>query len=189
MALKIKPKRSATGGNVPSTSNLDAGEIAINLADKKLYVRDTSNNVLELTTRTVESLDNVNISGLTNEQILQYNSTSGNWENSTNSGSWTAGSGFIYNTSTVGIGTATPDTNYKLDVSGAAKVSTLEVGGVSIDGIVPPVLMTKPTITDDYTIPAGYNASASNDMSIDGATLSIGAGATLTMCGGSVHCT
>jgi hypothetical protein len=189
MALKIKPKRSATGGNVPSTSNLDAGEIAINLADKKLYVRDTSDNILELTTRTVESLDNVNISGLTNDQILKYNSSNSKWENSTSSGSWIAGSGFIYNTGRVGIGTATPSSSYQLDVNGAVKCTTLDVGGVSIDGNVPPVLMTKPIITNDYTVPAGYNASSSNDMSIDGATLSIAAGATLTVCSGSVHCT
>lgn len=56
---KIKPKRTTTSGaaGVPTTSNLEAGEIAINLADKKLFVRDTSSNILELTTRTINSLD------------------------------------------------------------------------------------------------------------------------------------
>jgi len=83
MAVKITPKRSASAGNVPTTSNLDAGEIAINLADKKLYVRDTSNNVLELTTRAISSLDDTNISGLTDGQSLTYNSTSSKWENKT----------------------------------------------------------------------------------------------------------
>jgi len=188
MALKIKPKRSASSGNVPSTSNLDAGEIAINLADKKLYVRDTSNNVLELTTRTLNSLDNVNISSVANEQILKYNSASGKWENNTGGGEWTSGSGFIYNINTVGVGTATPDTNYKLDVNGTVNCTSLVVGGTTIDGTEPPVIMTKPTITTSYTIPAGYNASASNDVSIDGATLSVGAGATLTVCSSSAHC-
>ena len=51
----IKPKRSENAGTVPTTSNLEAGEIAINLADKKLFVRDTSNNILELTTPAVKS--------------------------------------------------------------------------------------------------------------------------------------
>ena len=68
MALKIKPKRSSTASNVPSTSNLDAGEIAINLVDKKLYVRDTNSNILELTTRTLNSLDNITISSVSNDE-------------------------------------------------------------------------------------------------------------------------
>jgi len=83
MALKIKPKRSSTASNVPGTSNLDAGEIAINLADKKLYVRDTSDNILELTTRTISSQDDTNISSLVNDQVLTYNSSSSKWENTT----------------------------------------------------------------------------------------------------------
>ncbi len=81
MALKIKPKRSSTASNVPSTSNLDAGEIAINLADKKLYVRDTNSNILELTTRTVSSLDDTTISSVSNGQTLIYNSSKSKWEN------------------------------------------------------------------------------------------------------------
>jgi hypothetical protein len=83
MTVKITPKRTSTASNVPTTSNLDAGEIAINLADKKLYVRDTSNNILELTTRTLSSQDDTNISSLANDQVLTYNSTSSKWENKT----------------------------------------------------------------------------------------------------------
>jgi hypothetical protein len=81
MALKIKPKRSSTASNVPSTSNLDAGEIAINLADKKLYVRDTNSNILELTTRAISSLDDTTISSVSNGQTLIYNSSTSKWEN------------------------------------------------------------------------------------------------------------
>jgi hypothetical protein len=83
MAVKITPKRSASAGTVPTTSNLDAGEIAINLADKKLYVRDTSSNILELTTRTISSQDDSSISGLTDGQVLTYSTTSSKWENKT----------------------------------------------------------------------------------------------------------
>lgn len=159
MALKIKPKRSSTASNVPDTSNLDAGEIAINLADKKLFVRDTSNNILELTTRTLNSLDNVNISGLTNNQTLQYNSTSSKWENSTSgSSSWTTGSGLIYNTGTVGIGTATPSTTYKLDVDGKINTS----GGFYVDGTLVPVSdpfhTAQETVVEDYVVVTGYTA-------------------------------
>lgn len=48
MAQIIKPKRSHTASSVPSTSDLEPNEIAINTADKKLYVRDESNNVVEI---------------------------------------------------------------------------------------------------------------------------------------------
>ena len=47
MAMVIKPKRKFTAG-APSTSDLVEGEIAVNTADKKLYVRDNSNNIVEI---------------------------------------------------------------------------------------------------------------------------------------------
>ena len=43
MATVIKPKQSNTASSVPTTSDLADGEIAVNTADKKVYVRnDTS---------------------------------------------------------------------------------------------------------------------------------------------------
>ena len=45
MAMVIKPKRKFTAG-APTTSDLVEGEIAVNTADKKLYVRDNSNNII-----------------------------------------------------------------------------------------------------------------------------------------------
>jgi len=38
MATKIFLKQSATAGSIPLTSDLDTGEVAINLADRKIYV-------------------------------------------------------------------------------------------------------------------------------------------------------
>ena len=46
MATVIKPKRSETGSSVPSTSNLAVGEMAVNTADQKIYVRDSSDNIV-----------------------------------------------------------------------------------------------------------------------------------------------
>ena len=43
MATRIKLKRSTTAAAVPPTSNLVDGEIALNIADKKLYARNGSN--------------------------------------------------------------------------------------------------------------------------------------------------
>ncbi len=39
MAITIKPFRSNTAGAVPTTANLADGEMAINSADKKVYLR------------------------------------------------------------------------------------------------------------------------------------------------------
>ena len=43
MATRIKLKRSTTAAAVPTTSNLEDGEVALNIADKKLYARNGSN--------------------------------------------------------------------------------------------------------------------------------------------------
>ena len=43
MATRIKLKRSTTAAAVPTTSNLEDGEVALNIADKKLYARNGLN--------------------------------------------------------------------------------------------------------------------------------------------------
>ena len=48
MTQVIKPKRSYTAGDAPTTSDLVEGEIAINTADAKLYIRDNSNNIVAI---------------------------------------------------------------------------------------------------------------------------------------------
>ena len=40
MATRIKLKEINTAVATPTTSNLEDGEVALNTADKKLYVRD-----------------------------------------------------------------------------------------------------------------------------------------------------
>jgi hypothetical protein len=48
MADTIKIKRSSTAGAVPTVGQLAQGELAVNLADKKLFTKDASNIVVEL---------------------------------------------------------------------------------------------------------------------------------------------
>lgn len=48
MAKVIKPKRSFTADSVPTTSDLEEGEVAINTADKIVYVRDDSDNIVKV---------------------------------------------------------------------------------------------------------------------------------------------
>jgi hypothetical protein len=49
MTKKIIFKKSSVVGKIPTTSDLDVGEIAINLADKAIYTKDVSENIIKLT--------------------------------------------------------------------------------------------------------------------------------------------
>ena len=46
MATVIKLKKSETASSVPDTSDIVQGEVAINSADKKIYVRDSNDNIV-----------------------------------------------------------------------------------------------------------------------------------------------
>ena len=48
--ITIQHKRSSTAGVIPPAAAINVGEIAINLADSKLFTKDESNNVIELST-------------------------------------------------------------------------------------------------------------------------------------------
>ena len=48
MAVDVKLKRSHTHSTIPTTSNLVEGEFAVNTYDKKLYMRDGSNNIVAI---------------------------------------------------------------------------------------------------------------------------------------------
>jgi hypothetical protein len=49
MPSKIKPKRSYTANAVPTTSDLDANELAINWADGKAFTKNAAGNIVSLT--------------------------------------------------------------------------------------------------------------------------------------------
>lgn len=44
----VKIFKSATANAEPTTSNLDYGELAINYADKKLFFRDSGDNIKQI---------------------------------------------------------------------------------------------------------------------------------------------
>ena len=168
MSHVIKPKRTESAGRVPTASNLEAGEIAINLTDKKLYVRDTSNNILELTTRTTSSLEDVYLSGLADAQPLHYNSSASRWENyNRDLGPWTTNSGSTYyNSGNASIGKNTHSGTYKLEIDGGFNSSgqiTLATGKK-----VGPGWFNESTslVSESYDVPCSYNAEASTDTAI-----------------------
>jgi len=166
----IKPKRSANAGTVPTTSNLEAGEIAINLADKKLFVRDTSNNILELTSRTLNSLEDIYLSGETNNQPMHYNSSTSRWENyNRDMGPWTTGASKLYynaNGSKVSIGKNTHSGTYNLEIDGSFN-SSEQITLASGKKVGPSWFLESTTLVDEsYDIPCTYDAEARADTAI-----------------------
>ena len=53
---RIKTKNSTTAASVPASGSLLQGEIAINIADKKLYVGNASGNPIEITSQGVTTV-------------------------------------------------------------------------------------------------------------------------------------
>mgnify|MGYP006888855331 CR=1 FL=1 len=48
MATVIKPKRSETSSSTPGTSDIEVGEIAVNITDQKIFIRKSDDNIIEL---------------------------------------------------------------------------------------------------------------------------------------------
>ena len=55
MSTTILLKKSTTGGASPLSADIAAGELALNLADRKIYTRDAANNVFTLDGAYVDS--------------------------------------------------------------------------------------------------------------------------------------
>ena len=48
MGVRIKPKRSETSSSTPGTSDIEVGEIAVNITDQKIFIRKSDDNIVEL---------------------------------------------------------------------------------------------------------------------------------------------
>lgn len=55
MSSKIKIKRSNTAGKVPATTDLEVGELAVNLADRKLYSKEPGGTVVQINDNSIVS--------------------------------------------------------------------------------------------------------------------------------------
>jgi hypothetical protein len=104
----FKPKRSSTANSVPTTSNLSDGEMAVNTADKKIYVRSGVSIV---------AVADVGISISTNttnqSQYLTYASATG-----TTTGLGVTTTGLVFNPSSGNLGVGVANPGSKIDVSG-----------------------------------------------------------------------
>ena len=91
MAQTIKLKRSSVAGRVPTTSDLDLGEVAINTADGKMYIKKDTGGT--------ESIIEIGSSGVTSSFTLyEYTATA----------SQTTFSGVDSNSNTLAYDTGTP---------------------------------------------------------------------------------
>jgi hypothetical protein len=55
MSKTIQHKRSSVAGNQPSSSQISVGELAINFADRSIFTKDGSDNVIELSRDVIRS--------------------------------------------------------------------------------------------------------------------------------------
>jgi hypothetical protein len=78
MATQIKPKRSNVSGNIPTTSNLAGGELAVNMADRKIWINNGT-QVVQVGAGSVGALSDVSLTTLVPEDILVYTGTG--WTN------------------------------------------------------------------------------------------------------------
>jgi len=88
MSNIIKPKRTNTAGNTPTTSNLASGELGVNMADQKTYINNGT-AVVQIGAGNLSGLGDVVITSPSNGQSLSYNSSTSKWVNATPSGSGT----------------------------------------------------------------------------------------------------
>jgi len=95
MANIFKPKRSSTSSSVPTTGDLTDGELAVNSADKIIYLRDGGSIV----------------------EVANYSTVSGGGGESY----WVSNDVGIHTLSNVGVGTTNPTS--KLTVEGDVLVS------------------------------------------------------------------
>jgi hypothetical protein len=74
MATKIIHKKSSVASSIPAAGDLEPGEIAVNLADQKLYSKTTGGTVIELAPDTVGgiayTLHTANVTMAANEGVI-----------------------------------------------------------------------------------------------------------------------
>ena len=54
MTTVIKLKKNESANNIPTTSDIVVGEVAVNTTDKKIYVRDSSNNIVQVASNDID---------------------------------------------------------------------------------------------------------------------------------------
>ena len=61
MASRIKHKRSSVAGRIPLAADLEAGELALNTNDGKVYLKKDDNSILDVTSTIFKNDTNVTV--------------------------------------------------------------------------------------------------------------------------------
>ena len=160
MANIIKPKRSNTASAVPTTGQLASGELAVNMADKKVYINNGT-AVVQVGAGNLSALGDANISAPSNGQSLTYDTASGKWVNTS------AGTGTV-----TSVGMTVPT---GLSVSGSPVTNS---GTLAVE------------LTAGYSIPTtasqtNWNTAYSDRLKWDGGSTGLTASTGRTSLGGS----
>lgn len=122
MPNTLRHKRSSTASAVPSAGSLAAGELAVNTADGRVYLKRDDNAVIDVGATRAHTHATTDIVGLGTiaTQAASSVAVTGGTINGTSVGATTASTGAfttVTTTGNVGIGTASP--TQRLDVWGA----------------------------------------------------------------------
>jgi hypothetical protein len=141
MATKILIKNNSTAGSAPLTSDLERGELAINLADRKVYTKNNSDAIVTLGSAFV----NGTAPSAPSEGDLWYDSTN-NILKTYNGTSWDV-SGYVYSAGTGIDITGTTITNTAPDQT----VTLTEGSNVTITGTYPNFTIAATDTNTTYT--------------------------------------
>jgi len=144
MATKIIIKKNSTSGAVPLSGDLDQGEVAVNLADRKIYTKDNSNAIVTLGGAYVDTVAPATPA----EGDLWYD-TAGNVLNTYNGSAWvSAGGSTIASLTDVTVTAVASGEVLKWNGSAWINNTLVEAGIASIASV--------PTNTNELTNGAGF---------------------------------
>ena len=171
MASVIKLKRSSTASAVPANSSLQAGELAINLADKKLYSANATGHTIQLsgddfTIGTTANTDNGTIAltgtGNGSNSSLTISGANGIGITSDGSGAITV----TANTVDVDLATVANTSSANLVLSGGGESETVKLSGNN--GLVVAATNTTNIVVDNKGSQHTVTVNGSSKYVIDG---------------------
>jgi hypothetical protein len=136
MANTIQIKRSSTATSVPTSGQLEVGELAVNLADKKLYSKNASGVVVELDGSGVALTGNQTVAGVktfTSSPVVPNATTSDQAVNKGQLDTVASQAGITLSTAVTASGTAVNFTG----IPSWVKRITVMFSGVSTNGTSP----------------------------------------------------
>ena len=173
MATQLRIKRGTTNANAPS--GLTAGEMAINLVDKKLYVGGTAGtNVIFLDSTSSVGLSTANTFTQLNTFSAGISASGATFTGSISGATATFSKDITVNSMTVGLGSSSDTTNVAIGYAAlASNTSDQDQQGVSNVAVGGSALTTN--TTGAYNTAIGYGALSSNTSGTDNIAIGYGA--------------